>query len=124
MNMSVSPKNRDGNKGAACQKYIGEFDQSASSSADRQPSHGAGSSDGANRICSGDSTNGDEPVESEASQVKQAVKPCRPSQQEVDEHMVTHLPFRSWCPHCVSGKSRGKQHARADASVKSMPTER
>ena len=36
--------------------------------------------------------------------------------------MVTHLPFRTWCPHCVRGQSHGKQHARADASVKSMPT--
>ena len=39
--------------------------------------------------------------------------PVRPSQQEVDARMITHLPFRSWCPHCVRGKSKGKPHSRA-----------
>jgi hypothetical protein len=29
-------------------------------------------------------------------------KPIRqPSQEEYDEHMRTHMPFRKWCPHCV-----------------------
>ena len=37
----------------------------------------------------------------------------KPSQEEVDAHMLTHLLFRSWCPHCVRGKSTGKDaHAR------------
>ena len=30
----------------------------------------------------------------------------KPSQQEVDEHMMTHIPFRSWCPHCIRGKKQ------------------
>ena len=38
----------------------------------------------------------------------------KPSNDEVDEHMLTHLPFRSWCPHCVRGKSKGKPHKRKD----------
>ena len=25
----------------------------------------------------------------------------RPRQEEVDEHNVNHIPFRSWCTHCV-----------------------
>ena len=37
----------------------------------------------------------------EARRVKTAKAPAKPSKEEVDEHMVTHLPFRSWCPHCV-----------------------
>ena len=36
--------------------------------------------------------------------------PVRPSKDEVDEHMLTHLPFRSWCPHCVKGKAKGNPH--------------
>ena len=28
----------------------------------------------------------------------------KPSQKEVEEHERTHLPFRSWCEHCVKGK--------------------
>ena len=35
----------------------------------------------------------------EARRVKTAKLPAKPSKEEVDEHMVTHLPFRSWCPH-------------------------
>ena len=34
----------------------------------------------------------------------------KPSQQEVDEHMITHVPFRDWCPHCVRGKSKSTPH--------------
>ena len=27
-------------------------------------------------------------------------RPYTPSRQEVEEHMVSHMPFRAWCPHC------------------------
>ena len=30
----------------------------------------------------------------------------RPSKEEVRIHNLTHLPYRSWCPHCVRGKAR------------------
>ena len=35
-----------------------------------------------------------------------------PSRSEIDEHMLTHIPipFRSWCPHCVKGKAKGRHH--------------
>ena len=26
------------------------------------------------------------------------------SQRELDEHMITHIPYRSWCKHCISGR--------------------
>ena len=29
----------------------------------------------------------------------------RPSQEEIDLHRLTHLPFRSWCEECVAAKS-------------------
>jgi len=35
-----------------------------------------------------------------------------PSKEEVAMHMVNHIPFRSWCSHCVKGKARGNQHRR------------
>ena len=28
----------------------------------------------------------------------------QPSSQEVQEHMKTHIPYRSWCAHCVTGE--------------------
>ena len=48
--------------------------------------------------------------------------PIKPSKEEVDEHMLTHLPFRSWCPHCVRGKSKGKPHRRAKEEPRELPT--
>ena len=27
-----------------------------------------------------------------------------PTKQEFDEHMSSHIPFRSWCPYCCMGK--------------------
>ena len=34
--------------------------------------------------------------------------PGAPTTAEVELHNATHLPFRSWCPSCVSGKAREK----------------
>ena len=31
------------------------------------------------------------------------LNPQLPSKEEVEEHNMTHLPFRSWCQHCVKG---------------------
>ena len=36
--------------------------------------------------------------------------PVAPSREEVQQHRLTHRPFRSWCPHCVRGKGRASQH--------------
>jgi hypothetical protein len=36
--------------------------------------------------------------------------PCRPTQEEVDKHNVTHFPFTNWCPGCVRGKARSAPH--------------
>ena len=41
----------------------------------------------------------------EASRPTTRAPPVKPSAAEVENHMVTHLPFRDWCPHCVRGKS-------------------
>ena len=34
----------------------------------------------------------------------------RPAQEDVNLHNITHLPYRSWCPHCVRGKARRRSH--------------
>ena len=36
--------------------------------------------------------------------------PGEPTMQEYNDHRVDHLPFRSWCPHCVRGRASGTQH--------------
>ena len=33
---------------------------------------------------------------------------------EYNQHMITHLPFRSWCDHCVAGKSREDDHKKRE----------
>ena len=39
--------------------------------------------------------------------------PLKPSQKEIREHQESgHMPFRSWCPHCVRGRGKEMQHRR------------
>ena len=42
----------------------------------------------------------------EAQKPKYKVVSDRPLKKDVLEHMVTHMPCRDWCPHCVRGKSK------------------
>ena len=42
----------------------------------------------------------------------------RPSELEVEEHNITHLPYRSWCPHCVRGKAPAGQHRKRNKQEK------
>ena len=46
----------------------------------------------------------------EARKVRAPAVPILPSREEVLDHRLTHFPFRSWCPHCVRGKSRDDAH--------------
>ena len=49
------------------------------------------------------------------------IAPNPPSKQERMEHEVTHLPYRTWCAHCVRGRGRDDPHhdgpAAADKEV-------
>ena len=37
--------------------------------------------------------------------------PPKPTEKELDEHEArAHIPSRSWCPHCVMGRSISSQH--------------
>ena len=38
--------------------------------------------------------------------------PGQPSPAERAEHCLTHIPYRSWCAHCVRGKAKGRQSRR------------
>ena len=43
------------------------------------------------------------------------IKPgFKPSVEEVNNHNLTHIPFRSWCPFCVAGKAKDNPHFRVD----------
>ena len=38
--------------------------------------------------------------------------PALPSKAEVEEHALTHLPYRNWCSHCVRAKGKAADHRR------------
>ena len=38
------------------------------------------------------------------------VSPTQPTQKMIEEHEVSHLPFRSWCPACVRGRQKSNPH--------------
>ena len=41
---------------------------------------------------------------------RQAKLPTEPSAEERKQHEDCHIPFRSWCKHCVAGKKRDRDH--------------
>ena len=63
-----------------------------------------------------DTTNpsGDAPVELEepAEAIKPKIKPDPrlPSRAEIEEHNVSHLPYRNWCPVCIKAKGKDMDH--------------
>ena len=58
----------------------------------------------------------------EASPPQTKKAPCRPTEEEVQEHNVCHIPFRAWCPHCVKGKAMNDPHMRDREEVGEFPT--
>ena len=40
--------------------------------------------------------------------------PLNPTSQQVRKHMLTHMPYRSWCVHCVRGRGKCRSHTRLD----------
>mgnify|MGYP003340766714 CR=1 FL=1 len=41
---------------------------------------------------------------------KRQPAPKSPSREEVGRHNLTHLPYRSWCPHCVAARRPNTAH--------------
>ena len=48
----------------------------------------------------------------EARLAKPAKNLGAPTQAERDAHDATHLPFRDWCPECVTGRRDNPSHKR------------
>ena len=47
-----------------------------------------------------------------AREAKALPRPNEPTQQQRAQHNLTHLPFRSWCEHCVRAKGKERQSKR------------
>ena len=41
--------------------------------------------------------------------------PEEPTAKEREEHNATHIPFRSWCRHCVIGRAQNASHFKLGA---------
>ena len=48
----------------------------------------------------------------EDARVKTLRSPGCPTQEEMERHYLTHMPFRSWCPICIQGKGKENPHHR------------
>ena len=52
---------------------------------------------------------GDDGEDQEEAQQPRAVRdPGQPTQAMIDEHDLTHIPYRPWCDTCVRGKAKRK----------------
>ena len=70
---------------------------------------------------------GMEEEEARRAMVKKA--PEAPTQEEIEEHMVTHAPPKAWCKHCVRATATRDPHKRerrevpdVEAELKEVPT--
>ena len=48
-------------------------------------------------------------------------EPDQPSRAEKARHDLTHITYRSWCPHCVAGRRPSDQHRSQSRSSRSVP---
>ena len=58
-------------------------------------------------------------MEAEIIQARRA--PKEPSEEERRRHEATHLPYRSWCVHCVRGRGQKKPHFRSKGNEEGVP---
>ena len=64
----------------------------------------------------------EEAVESEGAAPKVIKDPGQPTRKEREEHEVCHVPYRSWCRHCVRGRAIGRPRRRVQGQeVPDMP---
>ena len=54
----------------------------------------------------------------EARRPRKMADPLKPTAAEVEEHCVTHLPYRSWCWTCVHGRGKHLSHTRGSQERK------
>ena len=59
------------------------------------------------------------PVEEQSARVVR--KPGEPTREERSAHESTHLPFRDWCPHCVSCRASEPGHRLTDRAEDEPP---
>ena len=48
--------------------------------------------------------------EEDCAPIRLAPEPGEPTDEQVEVHRTSHLPYRSWCETCVEGRGSGEQH--------------
>ena len=51
--------------------------------------------------------------------LRKSSDPGAPTETEIEQHNVTHLPFHAWCS-CVEEKARERPHRRQDVEEESL----
>ena len=51
--------------------------------------------------------------EEDKREIRMLIDPRRPTKEEVDEHELTHLPCRNWCPICIMAKGKELDHRKS-----------
>ena len=59
-------------------------------------------------INSEDFEDGDVDIEGQSIKMKVLGRPA--TLKEVEQHMINHIPYRSWCRHCISGHGQSDHH--------------
>ena len=44
-----------------------------------------------------------------------------PTADEVEKHMMTHLPYRNWCEYCIKGRGKEAAHTRRTGEASDLP---
>ena len=57
-------------------------------------------------------------AEEEAERPRGLRDPGKPSKSEIEEHEITHIPFRLWCSACILGRAKDKLHMRLAGGVR------
>ena len=65
----------------------------------------------------------DEDPDQESGQwrIKPMLDPRLPSEDEVRQHYLTHMPYGNWCPHCVRGRGKEMDHRRRISEEQGIP---
>jgi hypothetical protein len=63
----------------------------------------------------------EEEIETEGTVPRVKASVDMPSKEDVDSHMVTHIPYRSWCDHCVRGRAVNDHHQKGKSEESSVP---
>ena len=59
-------------------------------------------------------------IEDEGEVPRVFASPGQPTQKQRDQHAVCHIPFRSWCDHCVRGRGRDRRSMLISDGMKSI----